>query len=437
MNYVIIAILLSLLVVFALLFIRSIISKEKFTHTKSEVKATSTLKSFCDEYNVDFHYYINAPLYFIDHLIPLYFAYPASFIYLSDDNNAIENKKMLITKYKFDPSIFVEYTLDDLRDKLISDKTFYLIGCTGDRRLEVSNIERFVILNHGIDEDIIWGWLGYSRSIAEGEGIINKHNPSGGWLTLQLTESHKKIRKYAGDSIDEIKDYYHIDSSKKTILYSSTIGGEDGNYIEFIEQYPEQIVQQLDLLKTKYNVILRLHPLIPQDIFNKLRQKGFIIAPKDKFPSVLTTIKLADLIIGPPTGIVCLSTYFSDKPIIRLLPYDSSNSKIIDDAQALYTKNEGLVLTDKHIYSIATTEIDSISKSVETALKDQNEQNETWKNKKIAKNEYFRTWYGEISGYEDYRVFTRIFRTINTISNDSIDILLRTLSYDLGKELKS
>lgn len=400
--------------------------KKPYKYTSKEEQARERLQQFCITNQIKFHYYLGVSIYFLDNQMPLFFAHSAPFVYVKGDLKGEKNKKELIEKYEINPSLFIEFkTYKELQKKLANNPNFYLINCTGDDNF--GDYPNFIVLNHGIDEDYIWTKL---------KKIDNKNKPAPiiygrGFLSMLFTESHEKLSiNFASE--EDIKAYYKIDPQKKTVLYSSSISGsttcDDIKYIEFIKTYQDEVVQQLKILKESYNVILRLHPLLEDNIFEELRKKGFIIAPSDKFPSFKNTVKVADLIIGPPTTIVCFSTYFHDKPIIRLLPFEH---KYLNKAKQLFEMNSEIMLTEKHIYSITSDKVDKIAETVDLAFSDNMQKTNI--EKSIAKQNYFKRWYGEITKYEDYRTFLIIFDNIKRIEKKSINSLKKYLEKIFGE----
>ena len=128
------------------------------------------------------------------------------------------------------------------------------------------------------------------------------------------------------------------------LLYAGTIGCDFLVKNETPLEIFEKTLASLLQLKRSYNVIIRLHPLVKDDTRKILTTNGFKVAPVDKFLSYLPIVELADVIIGCPTGIVCTSANFIDKPLVVLKPAASWNDT---DYSGVAKLNEGLIL-DHH-----------------------------------------------------------------------------------------
>ena len=93
--------------------------------------------------------------------------------------------------------------------------------------------------------------------------------------------------------------------------------------------------------------------------------------------------------------------------------------------------NSEIMLTEKHIYSITSDKVDKIAETVDLAFSDNMQKTNI--EKSIAKQNYFKRWYGEITKYEDYRTFLIIFDSIKRIEKKSINSLKKYLEKIFGE----
>ena len=160
-------------------------------------------------------------------------------------------------------------------------------------------------------------------------------------------------------------------------------------------------LNQLRNLKSKYNIILRLHPLSRVDDVG-----DFILAPKNKFPSFKQLIEISDIIIGPPNGVLCTATSYFDKYIV-CIPAEHNKDKYHE----YLGRNIDYVLNDKNckiLYGEELLNSNSLKNAIDISISNHNSYAK-------ERKKYVDFMFYCIDGYENIRTITKIIKKVTNL----------------------
>lgn len=347
---------------------------------KNERELINQINYFINLNNIKFHYIIDTPLYLIEFLLPIFYLFPNKLITVKSNKYSSKNSKYLSEKMNLGNYI-EEFSQNELKKYINNNQNIIFVSCSGPYNWW-NNFKNTITISHGIDEDCV---IQDKLKLWEG----NKEK----MLNVPFSRITNYIIPFNGN---DIKTFYNVDDKKQTILFVNTTGTYLGPDILEVPKIRSKIIKQLQKLNEKYNIIIRLHPL------SKFKMGNFKIAPKDKFPCFMKFIEIADIIIGPPCGVLCASTIYLKKKIIC---YSTINNK--EKYLKLLGKNIDYVLNEKNcvmVYGDNINLIDSVNKSLELHDKLLNE-----------RKKYVNFMFKCVDGYENIRSIINILKFVKNL----------------------
>jgi len=357
-------------------------------YTPQEQKMTNKLNQLFTGHGYTIKYYIGTPMYTVENLLPLYFAHPTELVYSTDTNYWYDYTRT-INYIKNTLSLdVVKKSEKDILNWLTDDKHI-LIMCTGVTPFNTKS--NCIVVSHGVDEDPYW------VSVTRGEYLPNYHKMKHGeyWYSLVYSKINEKL--IPKDYTEHIKKFYEIDPTKKTILYinsalfknkKKTLNKYDGYEFSELNETKENIINDLIELKKTYNIIIRLHPLSKFNN-NNILVDNFKIS-NNTFPYFLPFVKMADIVIGPPNGVIVASTVYESKKLICLSPI--YNKKVAIEVMGY---NKEFLLNEDNC-TMVYPENPNLVEAVNAANKNHSLFTE-------KRNQYVKYWLKDINGYENYK----------------------------------
>ena len=355
--------------------------------------------------NINVCYLIEGFIYIVDHLIPLFHVFPGPMVCLNIEENIVA--QYLINRKGFSKALFIEADKNVLKKYLNQSPTNLVVSCSGNALSELRQEDHpnYVVLTHGIDEDYV-----YRKKIQLDELPIPEK-----WISLVFSKFNRSfIHDNRLNNID-------LDPKKKTIMFSGTIGlpGDFLNVGKTPKKIWKKLLNELDQCTKKYNVIVRPHPKLKEKSIKEIEKKHNIILIKPlDYPFYLPFVHKVDVIIGPPTGVLCGSTYYSEKPLIVLRPdvswNGSDNAKTSKMNGSLMLSPATCIFVNEHTY-MDTSLMNLVEKALENNLEN--------KQRIVARKNYFKYWFGNIDGYEDYKTWIKILKQYLKINTAELEAL--------------
>lgn len=346
-------------------------------------------------------YILESPVYFVEHLLPLFLAVPGWLVLFFDGEHSLSNAQLAHERFGIPYSAMLEVDPDEF-DLFHCDQTL-LLACTEPLRFP-SGYGRFraqwnehplaVTLAHGIDEDATY---------TDGKTLNPAQSPER-WRDLRHTHvlqallqrcdkrchTRRRSRKgtpgptpavHRSDRALALRRSLRLHEGRKTVLYVSTVGA-----FEFLDKdgpdgLRQQVWQALVQLKRRHNVLVSLHPLLGlSDLYvrmnasalaggggaaaapgaaavaanasspwrgrkarlhHALRQQGMLVT-QSAGSSMLSLVEIADLVVAPvSSGSASSVLQRPETPLVLLRPrvaWDGAN------LTAVAAANDGLVL---------------------------------------------------------------------------------------------
>ena len=164
-----------------------------------------------------------------------------------------------------------------------------------------------------------------------------------------------------------------------------------------VENIREKVIDQLSVLSKDYNIIIRLHPLQKH-----IKMGKFKIVPDNLFSAFMKFVEISDIIIGPPSAVLCASTIFYDKKIICYSPIHNKEKYL-----ELLGKNIDYVLNEKNCvmtYGDNIDLIDAVNKSIINHDKLSKE-----------RRKYVNFMFKCINGYENIQTIINILKYVKNL----------------------
>jgi len=400
-----------------------------FDLSNSEMKFLDILRNLIFDNKIILIWHINMPDYIVEHLLPIYFTLPGYFAVMKTDDgkNYVEEQtadryKLLKNKFGFTDDFFIDIpntacltktgdkNLDGLcnykvlTNLLDSSNKYFFIGIYPLVFLNyLSNSgsvfdRKYINFEHGVDEDPI------QHAVDDGDMDTDfkiKLPEDGNFQSLIFTKYYDKILGlFPNFNVNNIRTYYNIDPTKKTIVYIGSIEwdlmDEKFNYKNKDNQLIAPImIKQLAELKDKYNVIVRPHPFRVDSFKGDFKLHTSYI----DFPSFRPYLEIADLIISPRAAGGVTSTYYYKTPLIILTPTKYHKSLAKNKGNVL--SNKTAILLDENNYNI--------KKAVREAFRNTPENRQ----RIIERKKHFKKFFGCIDGYENYRNSIKMLKFIN------------------------
>ena len=365
--------------------------------SSEEIAFKNKLAEIFQENNIDISYYVSNPMYFIEHLMPLYHVFPAKlcglrlggehrqFIRGEVETSYMEQARFLLKRYGFDKDdYFLVFTNEEQRRQYLKDS--FIVSCLGSG---MEGEKNYFNIGHGNDE----------ADLYHNDQTLDPNKP-----LKKLTTVFTKFNESYYEKPDILKAFYRIDPAKKTIVFFPTVPPWDFLSRDTPKHIYDKTLSDLIQLKKEFNVVVRLHPL--QKFKIDQLEKHFIIAPNGHFRSIIPYYKLADVVIAPVGSGASAATRYPDIPIVLLRP-DISFSKRgggTIDMKSISNRNKGVVLDETS--TVLQTEVDiDLPARVRFALNDPDRINKVSLRKK-----YFSYRFGCIDGYEEYRYFIDLLK---------------------------
>lgn len=355
-------------------------------------------------------YYLQNQSYFLEHTVPFYHVYPAPFCGTKD---VLAQRNAVLLSQAGYPDSEIKYFPSQINIKNFLDNGNNLIvGCSNPTSDFIPHVRYFAV-THGIDADNLY---------------INNEtiDPDKNKMTEDKALLFTKFSESMYASTQEIKQYYQVQTNRKTILFLPTTGDFELTDMMAPLEVRGKILNQLIKLKEKYNVIVRPHPMTVITLMD-FYQKNFIIAPQGRFPSFVPLYDVADVIIATPAGGGSVATSRFETPLIILRPRMLWNSTI--SADEVSQRNHRFTLNETNVVMQKDNEID-LEKRIQEALYDPDT-----KKKQEGRKEYFRLWFGCIDGYEEYRVFMKKFLPILGVDPANLVEIYKTFPEYKGRKL--
>lgn len=335
------------------------------------------LSEFVRAAGLEVVYLISRAPYNVEHLLPLVCAVPGRLVQAQNPEGGLKDalKEFGIDQY-------VEKMSSGEIEKLAKTGKHILISIAGDvtgwwkMRPGESNGEgrqvyqNAIYLTHGIDEDLNW----HHEKTRTGPEFAQVWYPS-----LLWTHGARRVlpQKFSPSAV---KAAVQLDPSKKTVLVSTSMGKKGS----FGDEY-EPVFKEL---AEKYNIITRTHPLAKPPAW----YARFPTASVRDFPVGMSVLQLADVVVSPPSGIMCSSLNLGARPVLMAVAKDrqhleSYGDKVLnDDSTEVWFQGEDLAAA-----------VDRAAADGESP-KDEH------------RRAYWHRKYGCIDGFEDYRTFLLILR---------------------------
>ncbi len=317
-------------------------------------------------------YIIQSPSYFLTYGLPLAHVLPAPFCGYKDKERS--EKMGILLNYKGYKNT---HLLSEKQLKKLNSLNVLMVGVVDDGFLDGQKIYN---VRHGVDEDLLFN---YNIKFSDFERPIS--------FIFSRFNSHKMDWSFLG-----------LDKKKKTLVYMSTVGES-----EFLDEHSglqEKVISQLIRLKSKYNIVVRPHPLLSPLLVNELK-KDFFVVSVEQSQGFAPLYEIADLIIGNPTSsTTTAATSKPELPIVILRPTKFwPHYKIQHTLDEVAEKNSGKVMSSEEAILQNEHNLD-LEQAVENALNDPKHESKIEK-----RREYFERWFGCVDGYEEYRVIINIF----------------------------
>lgn len=340
------------------------------------------LKKLSLEKGIKICYYLGNASYFVEHLVPLYHVFPAKFCGEQNSKLVQQNKNILLARGfpEFDFEIYENIAeIDNFLDRSPNNLLISVSAVALERQHA-----NYIQLSHGVDQDHLY----YHGSMAYKPGTPP---------TDDLSQIFTKFNERTAPTSEEIADYYKLDKTKKTILYLPSEG-----FMEFfdkgaISSVSNKVFADLVELNKQFNMIVRPHPILNPEYLLRYKTK-FIIAPDGVFPSFAPFYANADLVLAAPTAGATAACSRPELPLVVIRPRISWSDKPVNLDETLIQYKD-IVLDEGKAIVQKDVDIDLVAK-VKAAFNDPDSEA-----KIAARKKHFKTWFGCIDGYEDYRIF--------------------------------
>ena len=408
-------------------------------------------------------YVVESPSYFVEHLMPLFLAVPGWIALVHGGKYSRASAEILIERFGFPLSSMILVNQEAL---FTEDSKALLLACTGptspgsigDRW---ASFDRAITLPHGVDEDPTYC----------NNHRLDASQPPESWRDLKHTHvAHALTRAHFGGTraavLEELRSTMHLDPSRQTILYISTVGD-----FEFLDPkgppgLAQRVWEALLRLKSEFNVMVSLHPLLTSNTApvlalpppgrtrkeraaaarkalhtqaecaaDKLANNGMfptsasagpgscgqmslqaalhsqgMLVPSDKYLSFMPLLDQADIVIAPvSSGGKGAVLHSPAKPLVLLRPQRAWDGT---DAAGVASRNDGLVLGED---TAEVLDEDMQPADLVFAVKhellahadhDLNQPGAAYGAARVAARKAHRQfWFGDVDGYEDLRTW--------------------------------
>eukprot|EP00929_Paragymnodinium_shiwhaense_P093604 TRINITY_DN53814_c0_g1_i1.p1 TRINITY_DN53814_c0_g1~~TRINITY_DN53814_c0_g1_i1.p1 ORF type:complete len:495 (-),score=116.98 TRINITY_DN53814_c0_g1_i1:634-2118(-) len=381
----------------------------------------SRVKYIARRFAVKFAYDLYAPGYVWDHVMPIFHVFPGKLL-LPDlrlskagDSSFLNivgeqcmhpfvekgwcDQHKVMLKRGFNESDVMYATQDEVNDYIAGSVRHVILSTGGDDKAHIikwgvkRSKAQVVHLSHGTDEDHIWRGAvlgrrqGYFPSIlfTRFMGQTRRLNPR--WMSANMRPGLPIIYYIATFSGGDLR------KCRVPTVILPRKGCEEPAFA---------VVSGLKTLAHSYNIIIRPHPL---DIDTKtrldyLRQTfpNCIIDDYKDGNSPVALAELAEVIIAEPSSLITSLLFFlKRKPIVYLVRdwqrYTCARDYVINDAMAEVFFPDSVNSTSAFLYAVARAKAFAGGPGQEE-----------------ARRKYVKLYYGDLDGFEEYRVVVMILR---------------------------